>query len=198
MDGFTIILLVIFSLVSCVISSLVGCGAYASLRETPKETTPQVTTPPVTTPFAHVTTPPVTTPPVTTPSVTTPSVTTQPVTTPPVTTPPVTKPPVTKRPVTKAPSNGTLTKLRSGDYMMIPNPRLDKKAACKMDIQSSPTETNNINVAAELCSAVAACKGFYGRGVISYVSTDIEPLECDEDITDAKDGLGYANWYYKA
>jgi hypothetical protein len=177
-----------------VISSLVGCGAYASLRETPKETTPQVTTPPVTTPFAYVTTPleHVTTPPVTTPPVTTP-----PVTTPPVTTPPVTTPPVTKRPVTKAPSNGTLTKLRSGDYMKIPNPRLDKKAACKMDIQSSPTEANNINVAAELCSAVAACKGFYGRGVISYVSTDIEPLECDEDVTDAKNGLGYANWYYK-
>ena len=179
MDRFTIILLVIFSFVSCAISSLVGCGAYASLRETPKETTPQVTTPPVTTPFAYVTTP------------------LEHVTTPPVTTPPVTTPPVTKRPVTKAPSNGTLTKLRSGDYMKIPNPRLDKKAACKMDIQSSPTEANNINVAAELCSAVAACKGFYGRGVISYVSTDIEPLECDEDVTDAKNDLGYANWYYK-
>jgi hypothetical protein len=180
MERFTIILLVIFSIASFMISSLVGCGAYASLRETPKETKPPVTKPPVTKP-------PVTTPPVTTP----------PVTKPPVTTPPVTTPPVTKRPVTKAPSNGTLTKLRSGDYMMIPNPRLDKKAACKMDIQSSPTEANNINVAAELCSAVAACKGFYGRGVTSYVSTDIEPLECDEDVTDAKNGPGYANWYYK-
>jgi hypothetical protein len=87
--------------------------------------------------------------------------------------------------------------------MMIPNPRSDKKSACKMDVLGSPTEVNDIAACAELCSAVATCKGFYGthsggtNPTGSYVSTDTDPSVCDEDVTDAKNRGDYVQWFYK-
>jgi hypothetical protein len=87
--------------------------------------------------------------------------------------------------------------------MMIPNPRSDKKSACKLDVLGSPTEVNDIAACAELCSAVATCKGFYGthsggtNPTGSYVSTDTDPNVCDEDVTDAKNRGDYVQWFYK-